>query len=254
VPTIHQILLSRALAQLSSGHRDRLRFIRSASAPLSPTIVQQIEATFNAPVLAAYGLTEATHQASSVRPSDDQPTRLHTVGAPTGLSIRIVDGNGNTCRPGATGEIWLHGPTIARGYLDNPAETARTFTEGWLRTGDLGAVDSHGTLSVTGRIKELINRGGEKISPEHVEDILVSHPDVAQAAVFGIPDPLYGEKVGAIVVQRHGFRADRTDLTSYCRGRLAEFEIPERIIFVDQLPLTAKGAIDRAQVARQFAH
>jgi acyl-CoA synthetase (AMP-forming)/AMP-acid ligase II len=249
VPTIHQILLDRAGAELPRGYHGRLRFIRSCSASISPATVQQMEATFEAPVLAAYGMTEATHQASTVLPFDNEPTRVNTVGTPTGLSVRIVDANGKACPVGVTGEIWLSGPTVVRGYLNDSAATASNFVDGWLRTGDLGAVDRHGALSVKGRIKELINRGGEKISPERVEDVLTSHPDVAQAVVFGIPDALYGERVAAVVVTRDGCHLD---LIAYSRGRLADFEIPERIAIADELPLTAKGSVNRGKVAEQF--
>lgn len=252
VPTIHQILLDRVPIDLPGGYHDRLRFIRSCSAPLSPATVQRMEATFNTPVLAAYGMTEATHQASSVLPFGDESTRLHTVGTPTGVSVRIVDHHGKTCPLGATGEIWLRGPTVVRGYLDNAAATASTFVDGWLRTGDLGSVGGDGTLTVQGRIKELINRAGEKISPERVEHALMSYPGVADAAVFAIPDDLYGERVAAVIVARKGVHIAPTDLTSYCRDRLAPFEIPERIAFADQLPLTGKGSVDRAELARRF--
>lgn len=248
VPTIHQILLERAAVDLRGGYRPRLRFIRSCSAPLSAATARTMEATLNAPVLAAYGMTETTHQASSVPPSADESTRLHTVGTPTGVSVRIVDDSGATCPPAVTGEIWLRGPTVVRGYLGDPDATARTFVDGWVRSGDLGAVDGHGNLAVHGRIKELINRAGEKISPEHVEDVLMSYPGVCQAAVFGIADPLYGERVGAIIVQPKSADVDTAALTSYCRNRLAPFEIPERIIFANELPLTAKGSLDRAKL------
>jgi acyl-CoA synthetase (AMP-forming)/AMP-acid ligase II len=249
VPTIHRILLDRAGAELPRGNRRKLSFIRSCSAALSPATVQRMEATFEAPVLAAYGMTEATHQASTVAPFDNEPTRLNTVGTPASLAMCIVDDNGKTCPIGVTGEIWLSGPTVVRGYLNDSAATASCFVDGWLRTGDLGAVDRHGALSVKGRIKELINRGGEKISPERVEDVLKSHPDVAQAVVFGIPEALYGERVAAVVVTRDGCHLD---LIAYSRGRLADFEIPERIAFADELPLTAKGSVNRAEVAEQF--
>jgi acyl-CoA synthetase (AMP-forming)/AMP-acid ligase II len=253
VPTIHQILVDRVpIDRPGGGSHAQLRFIRSCSAPLSAATAQRMEATFNAPVLAAYGMTEATHQASSVLPSDDQSTRLHTVGTPTGVSVRIVDHDGKTCPIGSTGEIWLRGPAVVRGYLDNAAATASTFADGWVRSGDLGSVGGDGTLTVQGRIKELINRGGEKISPERVEEVLVSYPGVADAVVFGIPDDLYGERVAAVIVLHNGFHVVPTDLTSYCRDRLAPFEIPERITFADQLPLTPKGSVDRFQVARRF--
>jgi acyl-CoA synthetase (AMP-forming)/AMP-acid ligase II len=248
VPTIHQILLDRAPVD-RRGFRGRLRFIRSCSAPLSPATAQRLEATFDAPVLAAYGMTETTHQASTVLPSDDERTRMHTVGTPTDLSVRIIDDKGRSCPPGTTGEILLRGPAVVRGYLGDAGASARTFVGGWVRTGDLGLVDGQGSLAVQGRVKDQINRGGEKISPEHVEAILIAHPGVTQAAVFGMPDGLYGERVGAIVVRHRGSDLDAAGLTSYCRQRLAPFEIPEQITFVDQLPLTAKGSVNRAKLA-----
>jgi len=226
-----------------------LRFIRSCSAPLSAAVLRRVEATFNAPVLVAYGMTETTHQASSVRPSAGESVRLHTVGTPTGVSVRVGDDNGATCPPEVTGEIWLRGPSVVRGYLGNSDATAATFVDGWVRSGDLGSVDSRGNLAVQGRIKELINRGGEKISPEHVEQVLMSYPGVSQAAVFGIPDPLYGERVGAVIVQHRDFDVDIAGLDSYCHQHLARFEIPESITFADQLTLTAKGSLNRAKLA-----
>jgi acyl-CoA synthetase (AMP-forming)/AMP-acid ligase II len=249
VPTIHQILLDRVAADRRSDFQHGLRFIRSCSAPLPPALARRIEASFEVPVLAAYGMTETTHQASSVLPSADESTRLNTVGIPTGLAVQIVDGDGTTCSPGATGEIWLRGPTVARGYLNNAAATWSAFVDGWVRTGDLGTVDGHGYVTIQGRIKDLINRGGEKISPEHVEEILMSHPGVAQAAVFGVPDALYGERVAAFIVPYNGFHVDPAELVSYSRRRLAAFEIPERIVVTDRLPLTAKGAVDRPKLA-----
>ena len=248
VPTIHQILLDRAPVD-RRGYRGRLRFIRSCSAPLSTDTVRRMEAMFDAPVLAAYGMTETTHQASTVLPSDDERTRMQTVGTPTGVSVRIVDDEGRSCPQGATGEIWLHGPAVVRGYLGDAAANATTFVDGWVRTGDLGVVDGHGCVAVQGRIKDQINRGGEKISPEHVEAILLAHPGVTQAAVFGVSDALYGERVGAIVVRRRSSHLDAAVLTSFCRQHLAPFEIPEQITFADQLPLTAKGSVDRAKLA-----
>jgi acyl-CoA synthetase (AMP-forming)/AMP-acid ligase II len=252
VPTIHQILLDRTPTEFRRD-RIRLRFIRSCSAPLPTAVAQRMEKTFGARVLEAYGMTETTHQASSVRPWDDAHTRTHTVGTPTGLSVRIVDENGRSCAQGASGEIWLHGTGVVRGYLANTEANATTFVDGWVRTGDLGVVDGHGCVAVQGRIKEQINRGGEKISPEHVEEILLAHPDVAQAAVFGVSDALYGECVEAIIVRRDGSHLEVSDLASYCREHLAPFEIPEQITLVDKLPLTAKGSVDRAVLAKNGA-
>jgi acyl-CoA synthetase (AMP-forming)/AMP-acid ligase II len=253
VPTIHQILLDRAADDFPANYHGRLRFIRSCSAPLPLATVQRTEATFGAPVLAAYGMTETTHQASTVLPCANRRTRLHTVGTPTGLSVRVVRTDGTTAPPEAIGEIWLRGPTVVRGYLGDASATAATFVDGWVRTGDLGAVDRHGNLTVRGRIKAQINRGGEKISPEHVEEILMTRSGVAQAAVFGVPDELYGERVAALVVPDNGFHLDPADLISACRRSLAPFEIPERIEVTSQLPLTAKGSVDRSRLAEALS-
>lgn len=167
--------------------------------------------------------------------------------------MRVVGPDGCACPVGVEGEVWVHGPTVARGYLANPAETARGFSDGWLRTGDLGALDKDGHLSLTGRIKNLINRGGEKISPEHVEDILAGCPGVAEAAVFAIPDATYGQRVGAAVVVREGECVGSEEILRYCRDRLAAFEVPDRLAFVDALPYTAKGGLDRRAVEDRYA-
>lgn len=255
VPTIHQILLDRSAADhpargYPSRDQGRLRFVRSCSAPLSPSVVQRLETTFGVPTLAAYGMTETTHQCASVLPTDDFGTRVQTAGTPTGVAVRIVDEHGDTCSSGVPGEIQFRGRTVVRGYLGNPEATAATFVDGWVRTGDLGVLDARGAVTVIGRIKEQINRGGEKISPERVERILMAHPDVTGAVVFGLPDQLYGERVAAAVVCRAGRRPDLVDSS---REELAAFEIPEHILFVDELPVTAKGSVDRAKAVEQFA-
>lgn len=250
VPTIHQILLDAGVAE--GIGRDRLRFLRSCSAPLAPDVAQRLEVAFGAPVLPAFGMTEATHQACAVRPSSDTETRTLTVGEPSGTELRITDDHGSACTTGTVGEVWLRGPSIARGYLNNESATAETFVDGWLRTGDLGSVDARGILTLRGRIKNIINRGGEKISPEHVEDALLAHPDIIQAAVFGRSDTKYGERVAAVVILRSGARVDEESLRTFCAGRLANYEVPERISCVDELPTTAKGSVDRNRLASEF--
>jgi acyl-CoA synthetase (AMP-forming)/AMP-acid ligase II len=244
VPTIHQILLDRVQPGLLGA---RLRFIRSCSAPLASAMVSRLESAFGVPVLSAYGMTETTHQASSVLPSAYERARIDTVGTPTGLSVRVVNDDGTSAGTETTGEIWLNGPSVVRGYLENHEATAKTFVDGWVRSGDLGRVDANGNLTIRGRIKDLINRGGEKVSPEHVEEVLESYPGVAAAAVFGVPDELYGERVVALVVPRAGRHVDAADLVAYGRRRLSAFEIPEQITITDALPLTAKGSVDRSK-------
>ena len=255
VPTIHTILLNRASPGGPDHLRTRghwLRFIRSCSAPLSAATARDIERCFGAPIVAAYGMTEATHQASTGRPTDTAATRLHTVGEPSGTDVRIYGPNNQRCHLGVIGEVWLRGPGVARGYLGDPAATDSAFVDGWLRTGDLGALDTHGTLTITGRIKDLINRGGEKISPTHVEEVLTSDPGIAEAAVLGIHDPVYGESVAAVIVPTPGALLTAEEVRTHCRTQLAPHEIPEHVSFAAALPMTAKGAIDRSALRAQY--
>jgi acyl-CoA synthetase (AMP-forming)/AMP-acid ligase II len=250
VPTIHQILLGRKETDAGAG-RARLRFIRSCSAALNPDTAEALQKTFGASVLSAYGMTEATHQMAST--SEDETVTAGLVGRSTGVQVQIVADDGRPCPPEAVGEIWVRGPTVVRGYLANPAATEQTFTDGWLHTGDLGSLSATGELTLRGRIKELINRGGEKISPERVEGVLAGHPNILEAAVFGVPDQLYGETVGAAVVPDQSAPPTAAELTEYCRERLAPFEVPASIALTDELPHTAKGSVDRRAVAEKFS-
>ncbi|AVH55354.1 MULTISPECIES: FadD7 family fatty acid--CoA ligase [Streptomyces] len=253
VPAIHEILLDRAEIAYPGPQTPPLKFVRSCSAPLNTATQRALERTFGAPLLSAYGMTESTHQVTSEPLPPRGPLKHGSVGRPTGVALRVVDQDGRTCPVGTQGEVWVHGPTVARGYLGDPGETARSFTDEWLRTGDLGALDKEGYLSLTGRIKNLIDRGGEKISPEHVEDILAGCPGVAEAAVFAIPDATYGQRVGAAVVVRGGEGIGAEQILRYCRDRLASFEVPDRIALVAALPHTAKGGLDRLAVEARYA-
>jgi acyl-CoA synthetase (AMP-forming)/AMP-acid ligase II len=257
VPTIHQILLERKQTEPPRGNPDALRFIRSCSAPLTPETAQALQDTFSAPVVCAFGMTEATHQVATTRienigGNENPATTTGLVGRSTGPEIRIVGSAGESLPPEAVGEVWLRGPTVVRGYLGDPAITAANFTDGWLRTGDLGSLSAGGDLTIRGRIKELINRGGEKISPERVEGVLSSHPDVLEVAVFGVPDKMYGETVAAAIVPRESQAPTPDELADFCRDRLASFEIPATIQVASELPHTAKGSLDRRAVAQQF--
>jgi acyl-CoA synthetase (AMP-forming)/AMP-acid ligase II len=254
VPTIHRILLERAATDYPGHAEAPLRFIRSCSAALDPQTAARLRTEFSAPVLCAYGMTEATHQVSSMALSPDEQPAVTSgaVGRSTGADIRIVGDDGRPCPPDAVGEIWLRGRTVVRGYLDSAA-TARSFTDGWLHTGDLGSLSATGELTLHGRIKEMINRGGEKISPEHVEGVLASHPDVAEAAVFAVPDPIYGEQVGAVIVPHQSGPPDFAELAEFCRERLAAFEVPASFAATSELPHTPKGSLDRRAVAQRFA-
>ncbi|MDX3235260.1 FadD7 family fatty acid--CoA ligase [Streptomyces sp. ME03-5709C] len=283
VPTIHELLLERAATDLAGPQVPPLRFLRSSSAPLNSATQRALERVLGAPLLSAYGMTESAHQATSEPLPSVGPLQQGSVGRPAGVALRVLDPDGEPCPPGTEGEVWVHGPAVARGYLGDPAETARCFTDGWFRTGDLGALDEDGRLFLTGRLRSLIVRGGEKVSPEHVEDVLAGCPGVAEAAVFAVPDATYGQRVGAAVVLSGagtpeagtpraeppgtgtpGTEASGCDLAEaelpgaeevrrYCRGRLPPFEVPDLIRIVDSLPHTAKGGLDRAAVDLLYA-
>ena len=246
VPTIHQILLDRA--DTDGAPRSGLRFIRSCSAALAPTILRKLEARFGAPALEAYGMTEAAHQVAS-NPIPPLPHKPGTVGPGPGISI--IDETGRHLAANTPGEVVVRGPNVMRGYRNNPEANAAAFIDGWFRTGDVGAIDKDGYLALTGRIKELINRGGEKISPAEVEAVLLENPAVAEAAVFGVPDPKYGEEVSAAVVLRGAATAQ--ELQTYCRTRLPDFKVPKVIHLVSAIPRNAMGKVQRRELAALFS-
>jgi oxalate---CoA ligase len=247
VPTIHQVLLARAD---SDGAPDRgARFIRSCSAALAPAVLASLEKRFGAPVLEAYGMTEAAHQVAS-NPLPPLPHKPATVGFGTGAEIAIVDQTGKRLAANVPGEAVVRGHSVMKGYRDNPEANAAAFIDGWFRTGDIGVIDSDGYLSLTGRIKEMINRGGEKISPEDVEAVLLAHPAVAEAAAFGIPDAKYGEEVCAAVVLKGV--ADPEELKAFCHAHLADFKVPKTIWITSALPKNATGKLVRRDLAARF--
>lgn len=247
VPTIHQILLSRADAD--NAPRGTLRFIRSCSAALAPAVFHQLEARFGAPVLEAYGMTEAAHQMSS-NPLPPGPRRPGTVGKGTGVEIAILDAQGQKLPPGQQGEVCIRGTNVMHGYNNNPQANAEAFAGEYFRTGDQGILDDQGYLTLTGRIKELINRGGEKISPLEVDAALLEHPAVAEAVCFAAPDPKYGEEVHAAVVLKG--QASAEDIQAHCKQRLADFKVPKVIHVTQAVPRTATGKIQRRHVATHF--
>ncbi|ORW47021.1 acyl-CoA synthetase [Mycobacterium paraense] len=255
VPTIHQILLERSRTERPGSDRVALRFIRSCSAPLTPETAQALHETFSAPVVCAFGMTEATHQVATtgIGRTENPAATGGLVGASTGPEIRIAGPDGQALPAEAVGEVWLRGPTVVRGYLGDPAITAANFTDGWLRTGDLGSLSAAGDLIIRGRIKELINRGGEKISPERVEGVLATHPNVLEVAVYGLPDKMYGETVAAVIVPRESPAPTPAELAVFCRERLAAYEVPATFREAGELPHTAKGSLDRRAVADRFA-
>src|SRR5437660_5822118 len=251
VPTLHQLLLARAEAGSSRpAGAERLRFIRSCSASLPPQVMKDLESAFGAPVLEAYGMTEAAHQMASnpLPPGDRKPG---SVGRGTDVRISIMDANGRHLPRGERGEVVIEGPNVIRGYENNPDANATAFVDGWFRTGDQGFLDEDGYLTLVGRIKELINRGGEKISPREIDEVLLAHPAVAEAVCFGVPHPTWGEEVAAAVVVRQP--VSESELLAYCRERLADYKRPKQIHITDTIPRTATGKIQRRIVAQAYS-
>ena len=253
VPTIHRILLNRAPQEYPKSSAVPLRFIRSCSAPLDEELAAATAATFHAPMIGAYGMTESCHQLASNPLPVNGPNKPLSVGLPTGVEIRIAGDGGREVPSGGVGEVWVRGATVASGYVNNPEATAASFVDGWYRSGDLGSIDEDGYIFLRGRLKELINRGGEKIAPGDIDAVLLSHPKVLEAASFGEADTMYGERVEAAVILRPGREATERELQEYCRTRLGAFEVPQRIHIVAKFPRTAKGTADRRALARQFA-
>jgi acyl-CoA synthetase (AMP-forming)/AMP-acid ligase II len=242
-PTIYQKVLDHPDADASGS---RLRFIRSCSAALPDALAFRLEEVFGTPVLEAYGMTEASHQIASNPPPPGE-RRIGTVGRPTGTEILIVDESGDDVPPGQPGRVLIKGPGVTSGYLDNPAANVESFQDGWFDTGDLGSLDPKGYVRLVGRAKELINRGGENVSPYEVEAVLLSHPRVKDAVCYGVPDPKFGEVVAAAVVLQG--EVTQGALREYCRERLATFKVPIAIAVLDAIPRTATGKLQRRMMA-----
>jgi acyl-CoA synthetase (AMP-forming)/AMP-acid ligase II/acyl carrier protein len=251
VPTMHQAILARAAKHSDVVARRRLRLIRSSSSALPPQVMAELEAVFGAPVIEAYGMTEAAHQMAS-NPLPPSPRKAGSVGRPAGPEIAIMDEAGSLLPATRTGEVVIRGPNVTRGYLDNADANRRAFAGGWFRTGDQGYLDPDGYLFITGRLKEIINRAGEKIAPRSVEEVLLSHPAVAEAAVFAVPDVSLGEAVGAAIVLRPGAGAGERELQHHVAARLADFNVPAVILVRDELPKGPTGKVQRIGLAARL--
>ncbi len=247
-PTPHQLILMRTEENRPAG-TERLRFVRSCSSALSPDLMARMEERLGVPVLEAYGMTEASHQMAS-NPLPPDPRVPGSVGRGTGVEIAILDEGGSLLPGGQPGEVGIHGPNVIDGYENNPEANRASFTDGWFRTGDLGTLDRDGYLRLLGRIKELINRGGEKIAPREIDEALESHPAVKEAVCFGVPHPTWGEEVAAAVVLTE--HVAEKELIAHCRKVLAEFKVPRRVHIVESIPRTPTGKVQRRFVAEQL--
>ncbi len=252
VPTMHQAILSRAGRNQASIDQARLRFIRSSSSSLPAQVLVELEETFGVPVVEAYAMTEASHQmtCNQLPPGQRLPG---TVGCAAGPEVRIMDESGPALLgKGETGEIVIRGDNVTAGYENNPRANAECFVDGWFRTGDQGILDDDGYLTITGRLKEIINRGGEKISPREIDDVLMDHEAVQQVVTFAMPHKSLGEEVAAAVVLFEGCDTDEKSIRSFAAERLASFKVPRKILFLDEIPKGATGKLQRIGLAEKL--
>ncbi|MGH8728399.1 MAG: acyl--CoA ligase [Burkholderiales bacterium] len=251
VPTMHQAVVARAERNREVIAANPLRFIRSSSSSLPVQVLHELERTFNAPVIESYGMSEASHQMAS-NPLPPRPRKPGTVGIAAGPEIAIMDEKGKMLSAGETGEIVIRGANVTLGYENNPKANADAFMNGWFRTGDQGVIDVEGYLTINGRLKEIINRGGEKISPREVDEVLMEHTEIAQVVTFAMPHDKLGEDVAAAIVLREGSSATEKEIREFAAKRLADFKVPRKILILDEIPKGATGKLQRIGLAAKL--
>ena len=251
VPTMHQAILLRAEKKLELAKNLKLKFIRSSSASLPPAVFEKLNNVFKCPVIEAYGMTEATHQMTS-NPLPPKIQKPGFVGIPAGPDVCIMDDADKILNQGETGEVCIKGNNVTLGYDNNPEANKKSFSNGWFRTGDQGYFDQDGFLKISGRLKEIINKGGEKISPLEVDNILMDHPLIEQAVCFGYEDKMLGEEIAAAIIVKEGQNCSEMDVKNYAEEKLAKFKIPKKIFFVNEIPKGATGKLQRNVLAKNF--
>lgn len=253
VPTIHQRVASLAREYRNRAPAHRFRFIRSSSSALSPATMRQLEEGIGSPVIEAYGMTEAAHQMAS-NPLPPGLRKPGSVGVSAGASLAVMDENGGFLEAGKPGEVMIHGPGVIAGYGGDQNANTTAFRSGWFRTGDLGYIDNEGYLFLAGRIKEIVNRGGEKVSPREIDESLLEHADVAQAAAFGVPHPTLGEDLAVAVVRRPGSTLEAPALRRFLFARLAAHKVPSSIVLVEEIPKGPTGKVQRNTLYGRLGH
>lgn len=251
VPTMHQAILARAPRNQAVVEKLKLRLIRSSSSSLPSQVMTALEDTFGCPVIESYGMTEAAHQMAS-NPLPPAARKPGAVGIAAGPEVAIMDNDGKILAQGDIGEVVIRGPNVTKGYENNPEANAGAFTDGWFRTGDQGVLDEEGYLRLTGRLKEIINRGGEKVSPLEVDEVIMDHPAVAQCVTFAMPHKSLGEEVAAAVVLREGENAAEADIRQFVQSRLADFKAPRKVLILDEIPKGATGKLQRIGLAEKL--
>ena len=251
VPTMHQTILLRARRNSEIAKELKLRLIRSSSASLPPAVFKDLNDVFNCPVIEAYGMTEATHQMTS-NPLPPKQQKAGFVGLPAGPEVCIMNENGEVLKQGDEGEVCIKGENVTLGYDNNEEANKTSFTNGWFRTGDQGYFDKEGYLKISGRLKEIINKGGEKISPLEVDNVLMDHPFIDQAVCFGYDDKMLGENIASAIIIKSGETCSENDVLQYAQEKLAKFKIPKKIFFVEDIPKGATGKLQRNVLAKKF--
>jgi acyl-CoA synthetase (AMP-forming)/AMP-acid ligase II len=253
VPTMHQAILAQARDQARPiGERPadcQLRLVRSSSAPLPPHVFAELEQMFQAPVIEFYGMTETASSPLACNPLPPRVRKPGSVGIPINLDVAIMDDQGTLLPGGQTGEVVVRGTAVMGGYDGDPAATKAAFAGDWFKTGDVGYFDADGYLFLTGRIREMINRGGEKVTPQEVEAILLQHPAVADAVTFAVPHPTLGEDVASAIVLRPGMAATANDIRQFAIGRIADFKVPRQVVIVKEIPKGPTGKVQRIGLA-----
>ena len=248
VPTIISYLVSATTLDGKGLDLQRVRFGRSASAPLAPELHRAFEQKFGFSIIETFGMTE-TCAPCFANPLDNEKRKPGSVGRPVGNAAKVVRRGGSQCLPGEVGELMVKGANVMQGYYNSPEETARALEhDGWLHTGDLGYMDEDGDYFVTGRLKELIIKGGENIAPREIDDALFKHPAVLEAAAVGIPDRHYGQEILAGVVLRPGMQASETELRSFCERELGRYKTPKVFCFLPELPKGPSGKVQRLKI------